>query len=113
MEIKLDHVHKVLTQCLAHMKHSKALIIINLWSYLWNRISKSTKREYDSKSSHFPQRADRLEGAAGGRTALAGSRAPARHSWAKKTTELQRRGRQRYCHSEGRQGECLRPGAVL
>ena len=113
MEIKSDHVHNVLTQCLAHMKHSKALIIINLWSYLWNRISKSIKREYDSKSSHFPQRADRLEGAAGGRTALAGSRAPARHSWAKKTTELQRRGRQRCCHSEGRQGAYLRPGAVL
>ena len=39
------------------MKHVKALMIIILRSYLWNRISKSTKREYDSKSSHFPQRA--------------------------------------------------------
>ena len=66
-----------------------------------------------SKSSHFPQRAGRLEGAAGGRTALAGSRAPARHSWAKKTVDLQRRGGQRRCHSEGQQGAYLRPGAVL
>ena len=65
------------------------------------------------KKFTLPPKSRRLEGAAGGRTALAGLRAPAWYSWAKKTGDLQRRAGQSRCHSEGRQGAYLRPGAVL